>query len=195
MTLPALQNKVWLGLITAAVVGGIGTAVYFQNHNQLATAPQQSLPAIQPTETASTTTKSQPVEVYLIQAQGNKLVAVAVPIKVANSESNLKSALNAAIAPPADRPNLYSAIPPNTKILNLTVKDKDIYLDLSKEFTKGGGTASMRGRVVQVLYTATTMNTNANLYLSVEGKRISYLGGEGLEIPQPLTRSQFSLDF
>jgi spore germination protein GerM len=53
----------------------------------------------------------------------------------------------------------------------------------------------MNGRIVQLLYTATSLNPSANLFLSIDGKPLEDLGGEGLEIPQPLRRQDFSLEF
>jgi spore germination protein GerM len=90
---------------------------------------------------------------------------------------------------------LYSAIPESTKVLSSTSKNKEIRINLSQDFTKGGGSASMQGRIIQVLYTATTLEPDAKVYLSVEGKPLKYIGGEGLEVPQPMTRKDFALEF
>jgi spore germination protein GerM len=68
-------------------------------------------------------------------------------------------------------------------------------VDLSQEFTAGGGSASMTGRVAQILYTATSINPNTNVWIDVEGKRLEVLGGEGLVLDQPLTRQNFEKNF
>ncbi|MEW5861695.1 MAG: spore germination protein, partial [Cyanobacteriota bacterium] len=57
------------------------------------------------------------------------------------------------------------------------------------------GSASMTGRVAQILYTATSINPNTNVWIDVEGKRLEVLGGEGLVIDQPLTRQNFEKNF
>lgn len=88
-----------------------------------------------------------------------------------------------------------SAIPKGTKLLDLRVLGDNVYIDLSKEFTSGGGSQSMMGRLAQVLYTATSLNQNAQIYFKVEGEDLTVLGGEGLMIDQPLTRSQFEENF
>ena len=53
-------------------------------------------------------------------------------------------------------------------------------------------------RVAQVLYTASSIEESANVYLSVQGELLNEenpLGGEGLILAEPLTRKQFVEDF
>jgi spore germination protein GerM len=49
--------------------------------------------------------------------------------------------------------------------------------------------------VGQVLYTATSIDPNAKVWLSVGGKPLDTLGGEGLLLEQPMTRDRFKQDF
>ncbi len=90
---------------------------------------------------------------------------------------------------------LISAIPADTEVLNVKVEGNDIFLDFSPEFTSGGGSTSMLGRITQVLYTATSRNEDAKLWITVEGKALTTLGGEGLILDQPLTRESFDPSF
>jgi len=193
MRVPALQNKVWIGLIAAAVVSGFGVAAWLGGNSAPPTGnPPSNISSQPPTQSINV---ERQVTLYWIATKEKKFVAVPRPISAPSSEVALKTALTTVIAQSVKQPNLYSAIPPQTKVLDFTVKDKDIRLNLSKEFASGGGSASMTGRVVQILYTATSLNPDANLFLSIEGKPLTYLGGEGVEISQPITRESFPLEF
>jgi len=44
---------------------------------------------------------------------------------------------------------------------------------------------SMSSRVAQVLYTATSLQPNAKVWIDIEGKPLEVLGGEGLLLEQP----------
>lgn len=91
-----------------------------------------------------------------------------------------------------------TTIPRGTRLLDLQLNDKGILLNLSHEFAKGGGSSSMIYRVGQVLFTATSIDPQASVYLSIEGKPLDEnypLGGEGLLLDYPLTRKQFNQDF
>jgi spore germination protein GerM len=53
----------------------------------------------------------------------------------------------------------------------------------------------MMGRLAQIIYTATDRNPDAPVWIKVEGKPLEGLGGEGVEIKQPMTRKDFDRDF
>jgi len=193
MRVPALQNKVWIGLIAAAIVSGFGIASWLGGNSVPPTGnPRSNILSQPPTQSINV---ERQVTLYWIATKEKKFIAVPMPISAPSSEVALKTALTTVIAQSVKQPNLYSAIPPQTKVLDFTVKDKNIRLNLSKEFASGGGSASMTGRVVQILYTATSLSPDANLFLSIEGKPLTYLGGEGVEISQPITRESFPLEF
>ena len=94
--------------------------------------------------------------------------------------------------------NPTSTIPAQTRLLNLDVSKNGVYVDLSSEFAQGGGSSSMIYRVAQVLYTATSIDPQTPVFLSIEGRPLNDnypLGGEGLTLEYPMTRQQFDREF
>ena len=75
------------------------------------------------------------------------------------------------------------------------VENNGVYIDLSEEFTYGGGSASMIGRLGQVIYTASSLEPDVKVWIFVEGKPLEMLGSEGLEVSQPITRQNFQQEF
>jgi spore germination protein GerM len=158
-----------------------------------------------PVTTSSTTpnNSSQQVQpqVYWLRSNQNKLTLVAKSLPSNTSGSTPQQVLTIAVqnllsAKPRD--DLSSTIPKGTKLLSLQVRADGVHVDLSPEFRSGGGSTSMIYRVAQVIYTSTSLDPNAKVFISVSGQSIDNnhpLGGEGLILQQPTTRSQFAADF
>lgn len=130
-------------------------------------------------------------------AQGVEPFFVPRPLVVAQTLERsqlLQTALEQLFSqsPPATN---STAIPPQTQLLSLKVVDQNIYLDLSPQFTEGGGSESMIGRLGQVIYTATSLDPQGSVWISVAGQPLETLGGEGLMVSQPMTRQLFEQDF
>ncbi|AFY62626.1 GerMN domain-containing protein [Synechococcus sp. PCC 6312] len=177
-----------LGLVALVTIGG--TAWWtFQSQ-----APQ----SVVPTPTSSPVVVSGQVELYWLNPQGTGLVKTPLtfgPIsKNATAEELLTTGLSQLLSGP-DAPTLTTTIPAGTKLETLDVKPDGIHINLSKEFKEGGGSTSMQGRLGQVLYTATSLNPTQPVWLSVNGQPLTVLGGEGLEVKQPLTRAEFEQSF
>ena len=47
----------------------------------------------------------------------------------------------------------------------------------------------MSKRLEQLIYTALDAADNKPVYLELDGKRVEFIGGEGVEVPQPFTKS------
>lgn len=115
-----------------------------------------------------------------------------------DTETALKAAFETLLTGPKAETDDYTAIPEETQLRSLKVTSAGIYLDLSSEFSQGGGSSAMTGRVAQVLYTATSLDPDTGVFLSIEGQPLNEsnpLGGEGLVLTYPLTRDQFVKDF
>lgn len=146
---------------------------------------------------SATATAEKTLQVYWLRASGNQIALAPSPVKLSsnsNSEALLEAALKQLLNGPTN-PDSSTTIPAGTQLLGLTVKDDGIHVDLSKTFNQGGGSSSMTGRLAQVLYTATSLNPDAPVWLAVEGQPLEELGGEGLVIPQPMTRKDFQNNF
>lgn len=115
-------------------------------------------------------------------------------VRAFDTQEAIRLALEELIAGPRD-PHLTTAIPPQTRVLDVRVEGNDIFLNFSPEFTQGGGSTAMMSRIAQVLYTATSQNPGARVWISVEGRALEVLGGEGLILDQPLTRVSFVPSF
>jgi spore germination protein GerM len=107
-------------------------------------------------------------------------------------EAALQNRLVALLNPP---PGFASAVPTQTKLLGARLTPQGIEVNLSPEFTGGGGSSSQIARLGQILYTATQSDPDAALWLQVAGQPLDALGGEGLMVDQPLTRRSFAETF
>lgn len=160
-----------------------------------AIAPDSSKTATSPD---ATTKAEQTLQVYWLTPTDTSFKLAPQPVQIGSNTAPtdlLTGAMQQLLSGPSN-PTAYSTtVPDGTKLRDLTIKPDGIHLDLSKEFTQGGGSAAMTGRLAQVLYTVTSLKPNTPVWLSVDGKLVDTLGGEGLVLDQPLTREQFQKDF
>jgi spore germination protein GerM len=179
-------------------------------------APIVTTPKV-PTQAAPTTTAPVPsiaqnpanvapatddkVKVFWIDDKDNKKSSVSSTTQTIaknvpqTQEGFAKEALTILLASAGKEGKQTTVIPAGTKLLSSQIKNDGLHVDLSKEFTEGGGSTSMQGRLAQVIYTATSRNPDMPVWISVEGKQLEALGGEGVEIKQPLTRKAFQQEF
>lgn len=186
-----------IGSIAALVLAVSGGAVLWGCDSR---PPSTSIPSTQTTNSVKEAVQPK-AEIYWLQDKGNNFELVARPVTLdkaaaKNSDAVLEQAFTRLLAGPSSSDSGFSSsIPKGTKVKSVKVENDTVSIDLSQEFTTGGGSASMTGRLAQVIYTATSLNPNAKVFISVDGKRLETLGGEGLEIPQPITRQTFQKDF
>ena len=84
---------------------------------------------------------------------------------------------------------MTSTVPAGTTVLGVDLDDGLATIDLSTEFGSGGGSLSMFGRVAQVVFTATQFPNVDRVVFWMDGAPIEFLGGEGLILTEPQTRS------
>ena len=141
------------------------------------------------------------IKIWRLDDDGKKTVLVPQETKdpgAATSDPQVRiersmSSLLASAGKPDGK--LTSTIPVGTKLLSTKIMADGIHIDLSKEFTQGFGATSMMGRLGQVVYTATSQNPDAPVWITVDGKKLEVLGDVGVEIRQPITRQTYDQDF
>jgi hypothetical protein len=86
---------------------------------------------------------------------------------------------------------LSTSIPDGTRVRGVVVEDRIATVDLSEGFASGGGSASMRARVAQVVFTLTQFPTVDAVTFEIDGEPLTVLGGEGLILDHPQRRSDW----
>ncbi len=198
------SNRISSGVIaavSAAVVAVGGGVAWMTSKTPSPSTPSNPSHSVQqpnqPTTRQPSNNNEQTANVYWLQPKGNNIDLVPQPIKVAAAQPNqvLETAFKNLLEGPTEGSN-STTIPKGTKLLGLKVdNNNEVHVNLSEEFTSGGGSTSMMGRVGQVVYTATSLNPNAKVYIEVNGKPLDTLGGEGVVLDQPLTRDSFKKDY
>ena len=107
-----------------------------------------------------------------------------------------KAAMTALLAGPngkeaAATPGISTTIPAGTQLLGLSINNSVATVDLSREFESGGGSASVLGRLGQVVYTLTQFPSVKSVLFEVEGREVHAFGGEGAVLDGPVGRSDY----
>lgn len=134
--------------------------------------------------------------IYHVTAEDNQIAFVPqqVSLDLAQANPTPEAKLRAAVES-LFKTTQRTAIPEQTRLLSLSIKDQAVYVNVNKQFLKGGGTASMAARVGQILMTIDKQKPGAQVWLLVEGEILKELGGEGLLLDQPLTERKFAAEF
>jgi germination protein M len=164
-----------------------------------APAPSEPGPSESPAESEAPTPNptSAPggatsVKIYLFMDE--KLVPVRRQVDETRAVG--RAALNAlfegpAAAESAASPPLTTSIPDGTILLGLDIADGLATVDLSREFESGGGSASMFGRLAQVVYTLTQFPTVKQVAFQLDGEPVTVFSGEGIVLDEPSDREDY----
>ncbi|QSJ17745.1 GerMN domain-containing protein [Nostoc sp. UHCC 0702] len=192
-----------IAAVSAAVVavsGGVAWMTWNNASNPPTTSnPPEKVTNPNPKQGQPSTTqpdKQQTANIYWLRPKEKSVDLVPQPVQIAATQPNqvLEKAFQSLLEGPSEGTD-STTIPKGTKLLGLKVENKEVHVNLSEDFTNGGGSTSMIARVGQVVYTATTLDPNAKVYISVNGKQLDVLGGEGVELEQPLTRESFKENY
>ena len=148
-----------------------------------------------PSTTTETTTGSQPtttqetsyVAVYFLR--GEKVSPVRRAI--AATPAVARTALTELLAGPTEEEvasGLKSAVPAGTGLRDVSISGGVATVDLDGTFDDGGGSASMLGRVAQVVATLTRFPTVDRVAFRIDGRPVEAIGGEGVVVDPPIGR-------
>ena len=129
------------------------------------------------------------VNIYLVEVnkQNNQNV---VPVKRKILKNDIyKNTITSLLWGPneteARQRHLSTEIPPKTKLLNVGDYSDMVVVNLSSDFEGGGGSDSVTIRLSQLANTVSDM-TDKPVYLYLNGKEVSVLGGDGVMVKQPI---------
>ena len=107
-----------------------------------------------------------------------------------------RGALEALLAGPSEaelgaRPALFTTMPEATRLLGLEFEGSVATIDLSGEFA-GGGSASARARLAQVVYTLTQFDFISAVRFEIDGKPVTVFSDAGIDLSAPVDRTVFA---
>jgi spore germination protein GerM len=85
---------------------------------------------------------------------------------------------------------LNSEIPEGVRLIKVEESPEKVNINISSQFMRGGGSESIQIRFRQLRETALNLAKGRPVYLFVDGDKARTIGGEGLEVPQPLAAEQ-----
>jgi spore germination protein GerM len=174
------------GAAVVAVAATFAVASATQGRDRVTVQnPGPTSTTLAPASTTSTTT-AVPVEfsavtIYLVAnehvvAAGRRTTGGATP----------ENAVRALLTEPVDSIErdlgFTSAIPAATVLHSVTVDGSIATVDLSQEFTSGGGSLSMEARVAQIVFTVTQFAGIDHVRFALDGVPVTTIGGEGLMV-------------
>ena len=186
------------GLLSITLVMGLVGCQLDQSPEEASPSPTTAV-SPQPTSEPDPSVAKPELAVYWIAYEKEDLVLKPTKIPLDNledksSEEQLSAAFQRLFEGPANA-DKTNAIPEETKLNSLKMGSDGVRLDLSREFTTGGGSKSMQARLGQIVYTATSLNPKEAVWISVDGEPLEVLSGDGLEVSQPMTRKEFDDNF
>jgi sporulation and spore germination protein/immunoglobulin-like protein involved in spore germination len=172
-------------------------------------APSASAgPSAQPSVTPSSSASASPAasaasgQTMLVRAYfvlgGEPGVTGLVPVlrTVPQTARVANAAMTALLAGPtkaeAADSTITTAIPDGTTLNGVSIRNGIATVDLSTAFDSGGGTASMRDRLAQVVYTLTQFSTLKSVVFQVEGQTVTVFGSEGIVLDGPSKRADWT---
>lgn len=135
---------------------------------------------------------SKTIKIYFTKSKGSKGLSF-VPVKrqVSKGDSSLNTALTELFLGPYKEEamqGIMTEIPVGTRLIKTEEAEDEVVVDISSQFLAGGGSATMQLRYLQIYKTLSTICPGKKFYLNIDGKPLKTVGGEGLEVKQPLRK-------
>lgn len=137
------------------------------------------------------------VRVYFSKLVGSDVQVEPVARKLGKGEDALSLALAELIKGPSEKETdkgFYSEIPEGTRVIEVKQEPDAVRINMNKHFAYGGGSNSIVIRLKELVYTALDAEPIRPVYLDIDGEQIDVMGGEGLEVMQPLSKDNFPAD-
>ena len=135
---------------------------------------------------------SQEIKIYFTKSKApGEIALVPVVRKVSKDDSPVYASIRELFlgpTKPEELKKIMTEIPLGTRLINIEESGDEIYLNISSQYIAGGGSATMQLRYLQIYKTLKKIAPFKEIYLLVDGKPIKTIGGEGLEVTQPLTK-------
>jgi spore germination protein GerM len=133
------------------------------------------------------------VTVYFTKAS-DELGVVLIPVvrNVPKGKSAYEVAVEELFLGPTleerEKLELRTEVPEGTRLIKLDESPKEVSLNISSQFMFGGGSETMQVRFRQLRETALNLAKGRPVYLYIDGEKAKTIGGEGIEVIQPLTK-------
>ena len=131
------------------------------------------------------------VTIYFTKAS-KELGVVLIPVtrKIPAGKNPYETAVTELFLGPTleerEKLELNTEIPEGSRLVKVNEDEKEILIDISSQFMSGGGSESMQVRFRQLRETILTLAKGRPVYLLIDGEKVKTIGGEGVEVPQPL---------
>lgn len=124
-----------------------------------------------------------------------KILLKGVIRAIPSSDSPLRDTVQTLLAGPNSQEvnmGLLSMIPSGSRLRGVTVRGDTAFMDFSENFRFNTlGREGLDAQLKQVVFAATEYPTVKRVQILIEGKKVQYLGPEGIRIDSPLTRQSF----
>jgi len=164
---------------------------------ELVLTPENAPPPTEkPAEEERPAPKIRQARLFYVLVAGDGSISLKGIIRpVEYTDAPLRSTLVSLFSGPAPAEvnrGLMTLIPPDTRINAIHIKNGIAYLDFNESFRFNRlGREGLTAQLKQVVYTTTEFSNLEQVQILIDGKKLDYLGPEGVYIGAPLGRDSF----